>query len=256
MELFYRSFGEGKPIIILHGLLGMSDNWMQPARQLAKTYRVVVPDLRNHGNSPHSATFHLQALADDILELVNTLGLHSIYLLGHSLGGRIAISLALQHPNLIEKLVVVDIAPRAYSGSKSIANLLTAMSKVEFKNHKSLSEIEVFLARFIPDVRVRQLVLKNIKRLEPELFGWKCNFDVILSHVETLMSPVSESLPFQKPTLFITGGMPDFVLPHDYKTIMQYFPSAVIQSIPNASHWVHADEPQLFLDAVAAFLGN
>ena len=254
MELYYRSFGEGKPVVILHGLLGMSDNWMMPAKQLAENYRVILPDLRNHGNSPHSDAFDLQSLVNDIAELITMLGLSSVAMIGHSLGGRIAISLALQQPALIDKLAVIDIAPRKYSGNKSIANLLIAMSKVDFAKYTALSDIENFIARFLPDVRVRQLVLKNIKRLAPGVFGWKCNFDVIIAHVETLMSPVFEESEFRKPTLFLKGGLSDFILPEDFKTILHYFPLAEIHTLPNAGHWLHVDEPQLFLDEVTAFL--
>jgi esterase len=254
MKLFYRIYGEGKPLIILHGLLGMSDNWIMPAKELSKTYQVILPDLRNHGNSPHSDDFNLQLLADDIVELIRTLGYGKVMLLGHSLGGRIAISIALQHPLLIEKLIVVDIAPRRYSGNKSISNLLEVMSRVDFNTLKTLADIEDFLAKYLPDPKVRNQAMKNLKRREDHGFEWKANLPVIIKDIESLMAPVLEDVEFTKPVLFIKGGRSDFITDEDMKHIFRYFPNAKVYTIANADHWVHVEEPELFLEEVNAFL--
>jgi esterase len=256
MQLYYRSFGEGKPLIVLHGLLGMSDNWIMPAKELAKDYKVILPDLRNHGNSPHSDVFNLQVMAEDIVELIQTLGFESVYLLGHSLGGRIAMSVALQHPHLVEKLVVVDIAPRQYSGNKSISNMMEVMSRVDFNNLLTLTAIEEFLTRYIPDPRVRNHAMKNLKRKTGVGFEWKANLPVIVKDIETLMTPVYEELRFTKPVLFIKGGASDFITNADMKPIFHHFPEATLRTIPNASHWVHVDEPELFLEELNKFLKN
>lgn len=256
MQLFYRTFGEGKPLIVLHGLLGMSDNWIMPAKELSKEYKVILPDLRNHGNSPHSDDFNLQVMEDDIVELIQTTGFESIYLLGHSLGGRIAMSVALQHPQLIEKLVVVDIAPRKYSGNKSISNMMEVMSRVDFNNLLTLTAIEEFLTRYIPDARVRNHAMKNLKRKTGGAFEWKANLPVIVKDIETLMAPVYEEVPFTKPVLFIKGGASDFISDGDMKPIFHHFPDATLKTIPNGSHWVHVDEPELFLEEVIKFLAE
>jgi esterase len=256
MDLFYRTFGEGKPLIILHGLLGMSDNWIMPAKELAKKYKVILPDLRNHGNSPHSDDFNLQVLADDIVEMIQTIGFGSVYLLGHSLGGRIAMSVALQHPQLIEKLVVVDIAPRKYSGNKSIANMMEVMSRVDFNYLVTLTSIEEFLTRYIPDPRVRNHAMKNLKKKNAGGFEWKANLPAIVKDIETLMTPVYEEVPFSKPVLFIKGGASDFITDADMTPIFLHFPKAILRTIPNASHWVHVDEPELFLEEVFNFLAE
>lgn len=256
MQLFNRTFGEGKPLIILHGLLGMSDNWIMPARELAKSYKVILPDLRNHGNSPHTDDFNLQVLTDDVVELIQTSGFENVLLLGHSLGGRIAMSVALQHPDLIEKLVVVDIAPRKYSGNKSIANMMEVMSRVDFNTLLTLTAIEEFLARYIPDPRVRGHAMKNLKRRSDRGFEWKANLPVIIKDIETLMTPVYEDLPYTKPVLFIKGGASDFITDADMKPIFLHFPKATLRTIPNASHWVHVDEPELFLEEVGDFLAG
>jgi esterase len=254
MNLFYRIFGEGKPLIILHGLLGMSDNWIMPARELAKNYKVILPDLRNHGNSPHSDEFHLQPMVNDIVELIRTFGLEEVLLLGHSLGGRIAISVALQHPDLVEKLVVVDIAPRRYYGNKGVAAMLDVMSRVDFDSMVTLGDIEEFLSRNLPDPKVKNQVMKNLKRNEDHKFGWKANLPAIVRDIEALMTPVLEETPNTSPALFIKAGRSDFVTTEDFKLILHHFPNAIIRTFPNADHWVHVDEPQLFLEEVNAFL--
>jgi pimeloyl-ACP methyl ester carboxylesterase len=256
MRLFCRTYGEGKPLIILHGLLGMSDNWIMPAKELSKTFKVILPDLRNHGNSPHSDDFNLQVLADDIVELIQTSGFELVYLLGHSLGGRIAMSVALQHPQLLEKLVVVDIAPRKYSGNKSISNMIDVMSRVDFNKLATLTAIEEFLTRHITDPRVRNHAMKNLKKKTGGGFEWKANLPIIVIDIETLMTPVYEEIPFTKPALFIKGGASDFITDADMKPIFLHFPKATLRIIPNASHWVHADEPELFIEEVNAFLAE
>jgi pimeloyl-ACP methyl ester carboxylesterase len=256
MKLFSRTYGQGKPLIVLHGLLGMSDNWIMPAKELAKNFTVILPDLRNHGNSPHSDGFDLQLMADDIVELINELGLSSVYLMGHSMGGRVAISVALKHPELIEKLIVVDIAPRKYSGNKSIANMMEVMSRVDFQTLTTLSSIEEFLSKYIPDLRVRNHAMKNLKRRDSGGFEWKANLPAISRDIETLMTPVLDDVPYEKPTLFLKGGRSDFIAPDDGKIIFRYFPQAILHTLANADHWVHVDEPELFLEEVNNFLAD
>ena len=256
MKLFHRTYGQGKPLVVLHGLLGMSDNWIMPAKELAKNFTVILPDLRNHGNSPHSDGFDLQLMAEDIVELINDLGFTSVYLMGHSMGGRVAISVALQHPELIEKLIVVDIAPRKYSGNKSIANMMEVMSRVDFQALTTLSSIEEFLSRYITDPRVRNHAMKNLKRRDSGGFEWKANLPAIIKDIETLMTPVLDDVPYEKPTLFLKGGRSDFITADDGKIIFRYFPKAVLHTLTNADHWVHVDEPELFLEEVNNFLAD
>ena len=255
MQLFYRTSGEGKPLIILHGLLGMSDNWIMPAKELSQHYKVILPDLRNHGNSPHSDEFSIQLMVDDVVELITTINTGEVMLMGHSMGGRVAMSVALQHPKIIEKLVVVDIAPRKYSGNKNIANMLEVMKRVDFDKLGTLTGIEEFVSRYIPDIRVRNHVMKNVKRKNKQGYEWKANLPVIANDIERLMAPVYEETTFTGPTLFIKGGMSDFIRQEDFALIIRYFPEAIIRTIATADHWVHVDEPELFLEEVTTFLG-
>lgn len=256
MDLFYREYGNGAPVIMIHGLLGMSDNFIPVAKKLAEQYKVILPDLRNHGNSPHSEDFDLNVLTEDIVRLFHKLNFNSAVIIGHSLGGRVAISAALKYPDLFSRLIVEDMAPRKYSGNKSINNLLQAMNRLDLKSKKSINEIDESLKQLIPDVRNRQLVLKNISRIGEGVYGWKLNLKVITAKVESLMTPVFEKVEFSKPAMFIKGGRSNLIRPEDYEIINKFFPAATIEIIPNAGHWVHADEPQLFLEKVTAFLDS
>ena len=254
MDLFFREYGSGSPVIMIHGLLGMSDNFIPAAKKIAENNKVILPDLRNHGNSPHSEEFNLEVLTDDIIVLYHKLNLNSAVIIGHSLGGRIAISAALKYPELFSRLIVEDIAPRKYSGNKSIGNLIHVMNRMDLKSKSSIGEIDDTLKHFIQDVRTRQLILKNITKNKDNKYIWKLDLDVITKNLESLMSSVVEEVTFSKPTLFLKGGLSHLIRQDDYKIIYKYFPSAEIEVIPNAGHWVHADEPQLFIDRVMAFL--
>ena len=256
MDLFYRVFGNGSPVIILHGLLGMSDNWISIAKKIAEKHTVFLPDLRNHGNSFHSEDFDLEVLTDDIIELVHNLKIENAVIIGHSLGGRIAISAVLKYPDLFSKIIVVDIAPRRYTGNRSISGLLHIMNRIDLDTKKNIAEIDEAMKPLISDIRIRQLVLKNVIKNDEGFYEWKSNLVVITKKIEELMTPVFDEVQYEKPALFIKGGKSDFVTQDDYKIIYRYFPNADIDIIQNAGHWVHADEPQLFLEKVMLFLKN
>lgn len=253
MDLFFRTLGTGEPLVILHGLIGMSDNWLTPAKKWSPHFQCIIPDLRNHGNSPHSDDFSLECMADDVYELFQKLQISSAHVLGHSMGGRVALAFADKYPDLVGKLVIVDIAPRKYSGSKSIANLLEVMRRVNLANLTSISEIESLLKKYIPDERVRFLVMKNTKRGE-QGFEWKLNLEIIYQSIEDLMTPVNEKMHFTNPALFIKGGKSDFITQDDIALIYEMFPQARIEIIENADHWVHVDEPEKFIHCVERFL--
>ncbi len=254
MDLFYREFGCGPPVIMIHGLLGMSDNYIPAAKKLAENHRLILPDLRNHGNSPHHEEFNLEVLTGDIIELVHKLKFDSAVIIGHSLGGRIAISAVLKYPELFSRLIVEDIAPRRYTGNKSIMNLISSMNRLDLTDKKSFGEIDDWLKSFVPDVKKRQLVLKNIAKNKDGEYVWKLNLDAITKNMESLMIPVFENVKFTKPVLFLKGGLSRLIREEDHNLIYKYFPAAKIDIIPNTGHWVHAEEPALFLEKVQAFL--
>lgn len=254
MKLFYRTLGQGHPLVVLHGLLGMSDNWVTFAKKMAEHFLLILPDLRNHGNSPHSDNFNLSLMAEDVEELMEEIGINSCNLIGHSMGGRVAMELALNNSRLIHKLVIVDIAPRRYFGNKNIINLFEVLNRIDPGKISSISQFENILKSYVSDLKMVQFVLKNIKRTEQGVFQWKMNFRVLYENLETMMTPVFVNKKFDKQTLFIQGGKSDFILPDDYHLIKDFFPMAEIRVLPNAGHWVHADEPELFFKEVNQFL--
>ena len=254
MDLFYRESGSGEPVIMIHGLMGMSDNWIPVARGLAGNYRMVMPDLRNHGKSTHHKEFNLTVLTEDIFALCQKLKINSAVFIGHSLGGRIAMAVALQKPQMVSRLVVEDIAPRRYFGNKSIARLLSIMSGLDLKGMRSINEINEVLKSVLPDNKNSQLVLKNIRKKAGGGFEWKLNLEVLADNLEALMTPVYGEATFTGPTLFFKGALSNLLTEEDHKIIHKHFPSASIQLIPDAGHWVHTDQPKLFLEKLALFL--
>lgn len=255
MELFYREYGEGEPIIILHGLLGVSDNWVSTARKLAKEgFRVLIPDQRNHGQSPQSPVFNYYALTDDIAEFIETKRLVRPVILGHSMGGKVAMRYTLENPDSVSKLVIVDTSLRTYIRFDYHLKLIDAMLSVDFSVSQSRKEVESVLSGKIRDKRMVQFLLKNLFWKEKSLLAWRPNLLAISDNIEALYDGVFYSSRFEKPALFIRGGKSDHVLEEDYAAIYQSFPDAEIQTVENTTHWVQADKPEVFYQMLLKFL--
>ena len=256
MKLFYRHFGNGKPVVILHGLFGLSDNWVTFGRRLGEQYSVYIPDLRNHGRSPHSPLFDFPALENDLLEMVDEWGLEEIYLVGHSLGGKIAISFSLHHPEIVKKLVVVDISLRKSTSGRHHQELLNAMISVDFSSVHSRSGVDDQLALKVPGTKLRQFLLKNVYWRDHQTLDWRLNLRAINEHLPAIFEGVSDTGFFDGPVMFIRGGMSDYILDTDIPEITMKFPGATVATIANASHWVHADAPGEFFTLVYDFLSR
>jgi esterase len=255
MELFYREYGEGQPIIILHGLLGISDNWVGTARKLAKEgFRVLIPDQRNHGQSPRSAVFNYYAMTDDIAEFIETKNLVSPVILGHSMGGKVAMRYTLENPDSVGRLIIVDTSLRTYTRFNYHIKLIEAMLSIDFSLCHSRKEVEAALSESIGDVRMVQFLMKNLFRKEKDLLSWRPNLQAILDHIEDLYGGIFYSTRFNKPALFIRGGKSDYVPEEDFQAIYQSFPAAIIKTVDNGTHWVQADEPELFYQMILEFL--
>ncbi len=253
MKLFFRAYGHdhARPLIILHGLLGSSDNWHTHARRFGKQLRVFALDLRDHGRSPHTEDFNYAAMRDDVREFMQQQGLKSTCLLGHSMGGKVAMHVAVAYPHLVEKLVIVDIAPRAYQPNH--LELLRALRVADFS---SRAEVEASIAPAIPKPAIRQFLLKNLVRHASGHYRWRMNLDVIARNYMDLTQAVPASHPFDGPALFIRGGRASYVLDSDLKPIGKMFPRHHLVTIPHAGHWVHADAPEEFSTAVLDFLAR
>jgi pimeloyl-ACP methyl ester carboxylesterase len=251
MLLHYKSFGEGKPLIILHGFLGSLDNWQGIAKELAANYQVFILDVRNHGKSFHDNKHDYASMVADVHYFIDHLGLSEVTLLGHSMGGKIAMSFALKYSLLVSNLIVVDIAPKIYSPGHE--DILHALSKVNPKELKSRQEAVDIISTYIYDPSVVQFLLKNLDRLGDGSFGWKMNLPVLIDQYKDMLDFPSKGL-FDGPTLFLKGEKSDYILPSDEENIFTLFPNAKIVPIKNAGHWVHAENPTDFISETSIFL--
>ncbi len=253
MELFFKDYGKGnRGLLILHGLLGSGRNWHTISSSLSQKRRVIAPDLRNHGRSPHSKEHHVFDMASDVIELQNKLHLKPSVILGHSMGGAVAIELALHSPEYVDGLVVVDIFPKPHRSS--VLFVLNAMAEINLRDFSSKQEVDRLLARSIADPAVRQFVLTNLQSTSSGL-QWRINLDVLLQFLrESQKQSLGPADVYDGPTLFIRGERSNYVLDEDIPDIKHHFPQAEILTIPNAGHWVHHDAPNEMLAAVEKFL--
>ncbi|HSR01231.1 MAG TPA: alpha/beta fold hydrolase [Methylophilaceae bacterium] len=250
MQLHYQSLGEGQPLVLLHGLFGSSNNWGIIAKHFSQTHKVVCVDLRNHGRSPHHHSQTYAEMANDLLELCNTLNLETTHLLGHSLGGKVAMQFATQYPKRIDKLIVVDMAKRAYTDEHS--HLIDAMMSVDLANTQIRSDVDNALKDSIPNMMVRQFLLMNLIKTNNGL-EWRINLPALKANYAEFISPVCENSYYHQPSLFIYGERSNYLIDSDISSIPQHFTQAEFTSLPTG-HWVHAEAPQKFIKAVSAFL--
>lgn len=252
MRLHFRVQGEGRPLIILHGFLGSLDNWQVMSNRLARDYKVYSVDLRNHGRSPHSEVMNYPVMAQDVHDLIAEQALAAPSVLGHSMGGKVAMQLAGQYSNDIERLIVVDIAPKSYPPAHRPT--LQAMHNLNLRAYKSFGEVGAALAAAIPDPAVRQFIVKNLCRDAAGNFQWRLGLDQIIQNYGALTEAILVEKPFTKPAYFVRGGLSDFVRDNDMESIRIVFPRSEFETIPNAGHWVHIDAADAFYLAVKNFL--
>ncbi|MFM6946692.1 MAG: alpha/beta fold hydrolase [Flavobacteriales bacterium] len=250
MKLAYKQLGEGKPLVILHGLFGFSDNWQSHAKKLAEYFQVTLVDLRNHGHSEWSDDFSYDLMVQDLQELFSDLQINKPILLGHSMGGKLAMHFDGKNPNTIEKLIVVDMGIKAYAPHHE--HILAAFHAIDLSQLAARSQAESILKTFIDSEGVRQFLLKNLYWEDKGKLAWRVNFPVL----EASMTEILKALPaFESftPTLFIRGLLSNYILDDDIQSIETQYPDMQLVSIANAGHWVHAEAPDAFLDAVLAF---
>jgi pimeloyl-ACP methyl ester carboxylesterase len=250
MQLHYQILGQGQPLILLHGLFGASNNWGGVAKHFSQHYLLICVDLRNHGSSPHSASQSYANMADDLLELCDALSLERIHLLGHSLGGKVAMQFATRHPEWVEKLIVVDMAMRAYADAHT--HLIDAMMAIDLATLQGRHEVDKILSNSIPQAIVRQFLLMNLIKSESNL-AWRINLAALKTNYAGLQQAVCENAHYEKPCLFIRGEHSDYVKEADIEQIKTNFINAQFASLPTA-HWVHAEQPQAFIEVVRNFL--
>lgn len=252
MQLNFQSYGTGFPLIILHGLFGSLDNWQTISRRLGEHFHVFAVDQRNHGRSPHSEVFNYEVMAEDLREFMQAHDLSRVHLLGHSLGGKAAMEFALRHPDLVEKLIIVDMASKAYPPWH--APIFKALLSLDLGSFRDRQEISDALAPSIPELATRQFLLKNLARTESGAFQWKINLPAIYQNYDRLNQGMENGRIFTGPVLFIKGGRSEYLEAADLPAIKRLFPQAELTTIPGSGHWVHADAPEPFLKAVLNFL--
>lgn len=254
MKLAYRYFGgEGKePLIIMHGLLGSSRNWITIGKALAEHYEVFALDLRNHGDSSHAQDMDFDAMAKDLDNFIGEQGLGSVHLLGHSLGGKVAMHFAVADFRKVESLTVVDIAPKDYPPYH--IDDFEAMNAMDLSSLASRKEADNFLARSVPDFGQRQFLLTNLKRGEDGRFHWSINLDALTWNLDTLRTDsLKPGDRYAGPTLFVLGEDSRFVREDDHETIRHHFPRVVIKTVKDAGHNPHIDQPEAFLEVLSDF---
>ncbi len=244
-------------MIILHGLFGISDNWVSFGKKIANLgYEVYIPDQRNHGQSPHSPAFNYLALVDDLFEFIDEHELEDAVILGHSMGGKVAMRFALENPHFLAKLIVVDISMRAYEARPHHKNIIKAMQQVDFSRIVSRNEVEDVLKKYIADPRIRLFAMKNLHRIEGKKFEWRLFLDGILDNLDQMFDGIEADETFNKPSLFIRGGASDYIIDADIPNINMAFPNNELFTIDGATHWVHAEAPELFFQYVKEFLND
>lgn len=254
MKLNYKVYGQGEPVIILHGLFGTLDNWQTLARQLAENYSVFTLDQRNHGRSPHSDAHDYHSMAEDLRHFMESHWMFGASIIGHSMGGKTAMQFALDHPDMVKKLVVVDISPKAYPGSHH--DIFDALLSLELDKMETRQEADRQLARLIHEEDIRLFLMKNLTRRKEGGYELKINLPVLHKHYEDVLAAVSGDHPYEGPALFIKGGRSRHMQPGDEVLIKQLFPAAVIETIGHAGHWVHAEAPGDLLELVKNFLSK
>ena len=255
MQLHYRTIGESTPdhpsIIILHGVFGTSDNWQTFGKALSNQYHILLVDQRNHGQSPHSDQFNYPAMADDLQELVTTHKLAQPVVIGHSMGGKTAMFFAVRYPELLSRLIIVDIAPRAYPPHHQA--VLDAFAAVDIAQLKSRQQAQQAMKPYVSDPGVQQFLLKNLRRTD-DGFAWKLNLPIIRDNIQEIGEAVPTDITFNKLTLFVRGAKSDYILDEDQDLIKQIFPKARLETVPDAGHWVHAEQPEALIKIVTNFL--
>lgn len=266
MKLFFRKYGNGPPLVILHGLYGSSDNWVAIAKSLSDSFTVYLPDQRNHGQSPHSLIHDYDSMRDDLFELARDLKLKKFFLAGHSMGGKTAISFALKWPEMLNGLLIADISPfnnenirhSAYSEHLTILNV---MLSIDLSKISSRKQAESILQEKIHSEKVRGFILKNLERTTGNTFTWKLNAKSLRKNLDKIMEGIERRTDFSQqisgfPVIFLKGGDSDYLPSGDFRDIQNVFPAAEFIEVPKAGHWIHSDRPDEVVKNLKRLLGD
>lgn len=254
MQLYANVLGEGpEDLIIMHGLFGMSDNWQTLGKKWAEHYTVHMLDMRNHGRSPHSNHFSYELMSEDLLEYLNSKDIAAAHILGHSMGGKVAMLYSVLNPERCLSLIVADIAPKPYEPHHQ--EVIAALEGLDLASIESRREAqEIFGPELEPGVR--QFLLKSLYWEEKTKLNWRFNLPVIAREIQKVGEGLAANAYFDKPTLFLRGGDSWYIQDEDLYEIESHFPQAELITIPKAGHWLHAQQPQAFFETVTDFLSR
>jgi len=253
-QLNYQQLGEGKHIVLIHGLFGSLENLNMVAKSLSQHYCVTSIDVRNHGKSFHQEDMNYQVLAQDVVNLLDKLSIEQCHILGHSMGGKIAMKIALSYPKRLNKLIVADIAPVKYPAHH--LTIIKGLQAIDLTKVHKRNDADIQLATFIPDKGVRSFLLRNVVLNKQGEFHFKCNLPFIEQGYQQIMQSINGQTDqqFNGDTLFIKGGNSDYILPEHQSAITLLFPKAKAKVIQGAGHWLHAEKTVAFNKIVEAFL--
>ncbi|RDY58800.1 alpha/beta fold hydrolase [Flagellimonas nanhaiensis] len=253
--LHSKILGEGKPLLILHGFLGMSDNWKTLGSKYAENgFQVHLIDQRNHGKSFHSPDFDYDFMSTDVEHYMGHHNIESAAIMGHSMGGKTAMHLSVAQPELVNKLVVADIAPKFYPPHHQL--IIDALLELDFNQISSRKQADEMLSQNLADFGIRQFLLKNLYWVEQGKLGLRFNLDVLKNKMEEIGENINATSTYQNQTLFLRGDRSEYILPHDFSQIRKHFPSAEIETVENAGHWLHAENPLQFFEKTLSFLNS
>ncbi len=254
IDLSFTATGDGAPLIVMHGLFGSKRNWSSIAKRLAREHRVLTVDLRNHGDSPWGDDHTYPAMAEDVARLIEREVGGPAQVVGHSMGGKTAMTLALTRPDLVERLAVVDIAPAPSGGT--LIDYVHTMQALDLSQFDRRGQVEAALAAEIPDPAIRAFLAHNVRITEDGALEWQLNLRAIEKNFEEILNfpDMDSDLAFDRRTLFMAGARSDYIQPHHHAEIDRLFPSADIAVVPDAGHWVHAEQPAAFISQLTGFL--
>ena len=254
MQLYSKIYGDSNHnLVIIHGLFGMSDNWLTLGRRFSKYYRVHLIDLRNHGRSPHSTEFNYHVICEDICQYIKEKNILKPILLGHSLGGKVAMKFAFDYPSMVDRLIVVDIAPRRYNTNFHEA-LLQKLVRLDLENSMNRRDIDDALSLVVENSSIRSFLLKNLHRDENQKFTWRFNLNGLINTVRNIQEDSFVKGVCSTPTYFIRGGDSDYINSNDEIIIKRHFSATNIITIEKTGHWLHAEKPEEFFNTVIRLL--
>ena len=252
MKLNFKKLGEGKPLLIIHGLFGSSDNWGMLGKRFAEKYTVYLIDLRNHGRSPHSRNMNYEAMADDLLELIQDEKILNPSLIGHSMGGKAALFFNEKYDTILHKLIVADIGIKSYPMHHDV--IIRGLKNVNLNVISSRKEAHDALAEFVTELGIQQFLLKNLYWIEKGKLAWRMNLEVIIDNIHEILTEIKVQ-GNKTETLFLRGELSNYILEEDIAQLKKSMPNSSVKTIKNVGHWLHAENPTEFYELATSFIG-